>query len=426
MTAPKKLITAVLVLASPLAALAQAAPPAVSIYGTLNVNTQYTEASGATNSAQSVKSRYAVSTDSSNIGVRGTLKVSEYVSALVQCETSANVDGINATGLLCGRNSRIGIGGNWGTLWYGNWDAPFKAAAYGTKADDPFMNTDVYGYQSIMGSPGFNYRSGGYSTASNTSITGFDVRASNSVGYWTPTYEGLSAKFQVAVNEFKNATGNQNPDLFGAVVNWNYALGPGSISLLAAYEQHDDAFALVTVNGAAGANFGSTAPNTAGTAAAPISSKDTAWRVGAGYELKSSAGFTTLGVLVDELTLEQKGAATGAVQEYKRLAWQVALKHKFDPTPVEIRARYSMADEGDCKLVGGGACSTTDYGASMLAVGVAYYFTPAFQGYVHFAQITNDDQAQYTFTIGGSPAVAGATPRGADPIAVGLGLRYAF
>ena len=425
MTAPKKLIAAVLVLASPLVALAQAAPPAVSIYGTLNVNTQYTEASGATTSAQSVKSRYAVSTDSSNIGVRGTLKVSEYVSALVQCETSAAVDGIGPSG-ICNRNSRMGIGGNWGTLWYGNWDTPFKAAAYGTKVDDPFMNTDVFGYNSIMGSPGFNYRSSGYSTASNTSITGFDVRASNSVGYWTPTFEGLSAKIQVAVNEFKTATGFQNPDLFGAVINWNYPLGPGSLSVLAAYEQHDDAFALVTVNGAAGANFGSTAANTAGTAAAPISSKDTAWRVGAGYELKSSAGWTTLGVLVDELTLEQKGAAIGAVQEYKRLAWQVALKHKFDPTPFEIRARYSAANEGDCKLVGGAACATTDYGASMLAVGVAYYFTPAFQGYVHFAQITNDDQAQYTFTIGGSPAVAGATPRGADPIAVGLGLRYAF
>ena len=46
--------------------------------------------------------------------------------------------------------------------------------------------------------------------------------------------------------------------------------------------------------------------------------------------------------------------------------------------------------------------------------------------YLHYAQITNEAQAQYTLTIGGSSAVAGATPRGADPMAVGLGIRYTF
>ena len=425
---------ALLALASlPLLALAQAPaepakpaeapaakPAPIALYGTLNVNLQVTSATGATTATQNVLGRAAVSTDSSNIGVRGTLQVNEYAGATYQCETSAAVDGISPAG-ICGRNSRIGVTGNWGTLFYGNWDTPFKAAAYGTKADDPFMNTDVYGYQSIMGSPGFNYRSGGYSTGSATSIAGFDVRASNSVGYWSPAFYGVSVKLQYAVNEFMNATATQDPSLYGAVINWNYM----GFSVLAAYEQHNDGFSLVGINGAAGANFGSTAANSAtGPGGSSNHTTDSAWRAGAGYQLDSPAGATTLGVLVDQLTLKQDKAPTGAVKEYKRLAWQVALKHRIGGH--EIRARYSQADAGDVTLAGGVVGSTTDYGASMIALGYAYYFAPSFQAYLHYAQITNDPQSQYTFTIGGSPAVAGATNRGADPMAVGLGLRYAF
>ena len=401
-----------------------AKPPAplATIYGTLNVNFQITQAKGATAATADVKRRNAVSTDSSNIGVRGGVDVNEYIGATYQCEISAALDGISPAG-ICGRNSRLGIKGNWGTLWYGNWDTPFKAAAYGTRADDPFMNTDVFGYQSIMGSPGFNYRSSGWSTASNTSTTGFDVRANNSVGYHSPKFHGLSAKLQYSANEFKNASGTQNPNLYGGVVNWDYGpLAAGdvkiSFSVLGAYERRDDGFALAGINTTAAPAFLAAAANTTAT-----SSVDSAWRVGAGVQVDWSAGATTLGGLVDQLTLEQGNAPVGAVTEYKRLAWQLAFKHRYEGH--EIRARYSQADAGDVTLNGGGG-STDGYGAKMLALGYAYYITNSFQVYLHYAQIRNDLNAQYTLTIGGSPAVAGSTPRGADPLAVGLGLRYAF
>jgi predicted porin len=335
------------------------------------------------------------------------------------------VDGIGPAG-ICGRNSRIGVTGNWGTLFYGNWDTPFKAVAYGTKADDPFLNTDVYGFNGIMGSPGFNYRSGAWSTASNTTIIGFDVRAQNSVAYHTPRWEGLSARLQYAANEFKNATGTQNPELFGAAVNYDR----GPFSVLAAYERHNDGYALAGINPAPAAGgtyapvFGATAPNTAGTATAAISSNDSAWRVGAGYQLDSPFGATTVSGLFEQLMLKQENAPVGAVTEYKRNAWQVALKHRMGDH--ELRARYNQASAGSCALSGGAACSTSGYGANQFAVGYAYYFAKSFQGYLSFTRINNQYNATYTPSIGGSPAVAGATPRGADPKAVGLGLRYAF
>ncbi len=445
---------ALLALASlPLLALAQApaepakpaeAPaakpaPIATLYGTLNVNFQITSATGATTATQDVKSRNAVSTDSSNIGVRGNLKVDEWVGATFQCETSANVDGIGASG-ICNRNSRLGLSGPWGTLFYGNWDTPFKAATYGTKADDPFEKTDTFGYQGIMGSPGFNYRSGGWSTASNSSTMGFDVRANNSVAYHSPKFHGLSAKLQYSADEFKNFSGTRNPELYGAVINFDYGLSPAiAVSVLAAYERHHDGFALAGINPVPPPTptttpptppvpyvplFGATTTgNTTGSNTVPNGSTDSAWRVGAGVQIDSPAGATTVSGMYEQLTLEQDRAPAGAITEYKRSAWQVALKHRYGDH--ELRGRYSQAAAGDVTLNGGGG-STTDYGASQFALGYAYYFTASLQGYLHYTQIKNEANAQYTLTIGGSPAVAGSTPKGADPSAVGLGLRWAF
>jgi predicted porin len=397
----------------------------VNIYGTLNGNLQTTRAPGAAVPAQDVTSRWAVSFDSSNIGFRGGLEVNPWIGAVYQCETAASADGIS-TAALCNRNSAVGLAGPWGRFFYGNWDTPFKAVAAGTKADDPFLSTDVFGYNSLMGSPGFNYRTSAWSTASSSAIWGFDVRAQNSVAYWSPTWMGLSAKLAWAVNEFKNASGTQNPELFGAAVNWDR----GPFSVMAAYEQHNDGFALVGINNTTtGLAFQATAANTAGTATVPSSSDDSAWRVGAGYQLVSPAGATTVGVLLDRLTLKQVHAPAGAVKEYRRDAWQVALKHRIGDH--ELRARYSQAGAGDCTL-NGPACSTDGYGASKLALGYAYYLAADLHVYVSYMKISNQYNAQYTPIIGGasaaagSPAVAGTTPKGADPEALGFGVRYAF
>jgi predicted porin len=400
------------------------APPAVSwtslvtVYGTLNANLQTTQAKGATNPAQDVKARWMVSADSSNIGFRGGLEVNEWIGAAYQCETGVAANGLSGA-TLCNRNSMVGVAGKWGRLFLGNWDTPFKTVPWGTKADDPFLNTDVYGSNGIMGSPGFNYRSSAWVTSSNTPIAGFDIRASNSVVFQSSKWNGLSAKLAWATNGLENASGTQNPNLYSAAVNWDY----GPFSVMAAYERHDDGYALVAVNGSAGAAFGSTAANTAGTNALSIPTVDTAWRAGAGYQLDTPIGATTLGVLVDELTLKQDRAPAGAVKQFKRLAWQVGLKHRIGDH--ELRARYDLADAGECKL-NGPACSADGYGANQLSLGYAYYVASNFQAYLSFTRITNERNAQYTPSIGGSPVVAGATPKGADPEALGVGVRYGF
>lgn len=413
MTFDKKLRVAALTIVLPLSALAQAGKPgpiSVGFYGTLNVNLQTTRQQGTS-------ARFALSTDSTNFGIRSEADVAFGLKALAQCETSANVDGNGPSG-ICNRNSRIGLSdARYGTLFYGNWDTPYKAAAYGTKADDPFMNTDVFGYQGIMGSPGFNYRSGAFVTAVGGAVGGFDVRAGNSVAYWSPKFSGISGKVQWSVNEFENANGILSPTLYSLAINYDQ----GPLSLLAAYDRHEDSYALALVNpNAANRAFGAAANNNNGE-----SSLDSAWRLGAGYELPlAKLGTLTVGGLFEQLILNQDTAPTGAVQEFKRWAFQLAGKLRTGNH--EFRARYNVADAGDCTLVGGGPCSTSGYGAQMYTIGYAYHLATSTQVYASYTRIENQRNARYTLSIGGSTVVAGNTPPGADPQALGVGVRYAF
>jgi predicted porin len=422
-----KLLAAFLAVALPAAALAQeAAKPApppeakttVTVYGTINANLHNSSASGL-NAAGDVDGRWAVSLDSSNVGFRGTLEALPWIGATFQCETAANVDGLSLAA-LCNRNSRVGVTGkSWGTLWLGNWDTPVKAGAYGTKADDPFGNTDVFGHQNIMGSPGFRYRSSAWKAAAGDIVGGFDVRASNSVGYWTPKFANMvSAKVQYSVNELAAAdTSPDNaadPTLLAAVLNVDY----GPLSVFGSFERHEDAYALANANGAVGAAFGSTAAN-----ANNVSSTDQIFRVGAGYELATGFGTLTPVAWFEQLTLQQDDAPAGAVTEYKRFAWMAGLKYRMNSH--ELRFRYSMADDGDCELAGGATCNTDDYGASNIVVGYAWHMHKMAQLYAFWSKIDNKDNARYTFSISGSPAVV-APASGADLQAFGAGIRYAF
>ena len=127
---------------------------------------------------------------------------------------------------------------------------------------------------------------------------------------------------------------------------------------------------------------------------------------------------------MDQLTYGQEKAAVGAVREYSRFAWQIAAKHRYGDH--ELRARYDAADAGEASLVGGGASSTEGYGAKQVTVGYAYHLSKTAQAWFSATRIANEEKAQYTLPVAGAAAVAGKTPKGADPQAIGLGLRYSF
>ncbi len=390
-------------LAAPGLALAQSS---VQIYGTLNLNFQNAQRGGATAAGTTglatlaaaatgtnATSRNAVSTDSSNIGFKGAEDLGGGLKAVFQIETSANIDGQNLAG-LGNRNSKVGIAGGFGEVFFGNWDTPFKAVTYGTKVNDPFLSTDVFGYQSIMSSPGFNQRSGAYQSGTNSAS--FDARAGNSVVYWTPKFNGLSGKLAYSANEGKTAA--VNPNLWSLAANYD----AGPLSVLYAYERRNDAFGLTVMQAAS-----------TGT-----SSEDDAQRLGVGYTF----GDTTVSGLWERLDYTNSGTVAG-VTNYKRDAWQLALLHKIGPHALKLR--YNQARDGDCSNVAGN-CTTSGQGAKQWTLGYGYAFSKRTEGYVSYTKIANKDAASYTLTIGGPAGVITGPGVGSDPQALGVGIRHTF
>ncbi len=415
----------------------------MTVYGTLNLNFQLTQAKGATKAADSVQERNAVSTDSSNVGVKAQAEVVGGLNVLAQCETSAAVDGIGTSG-ICGRNSRVGVSSPYGTLFFGNWDTPFKTATGGTKVDDPFQSTDVFGYQSLAGSAGFNYKSAaGISAAggapdttaaypAGSVVNGFDVRAGNSVAYHSPKVAGASVKLQYSASEFASADGTLVPQLFSAGVNYEW----NGLSLLAAYERHDDYYGLAGINVA-------DKKSTAAGAADPETLAPKSAAFGASSPQHRDPQLGRLGVARwRRLPARHAGGRdhhrrprrpadlrSGERGRRRRRGVQAARLAGLCQAPLR-RPRAARALQrrwrGDAKLVGGAAASTEGYGAKQVTAGYAYHLSKTAQAYLSFTRIVNEKNAQYTPTVAGAAAVAGKTPKGADPQALGLGIRYSF
>src|SRR5574339_493367 len=118
----KKLIAVAVagVLGAPLVAYAQTST--VNIYGRITYEYGHGDGGSANHSTD-----YADTPGGSAIGFRGEEKLGGGLSAWFQCETSADVRGIDQVG-LCSRNSAVGFKGGFGNLHFGRWDTPFKRA----------------------------------------------------------------------------------------------------------------------------------------------------------------------------------------------------------------------------------------------------------------------------------------------------------
>jgi predicted porin len=196
--------------------------------------------------------------------------------------------------------------------------------------------------------------------------------------------------------------------LAGAAINYDM----GGLSLVASGEYHEDGFGIRVINAAA--NTGTQ------------NSRDMAWRLAAGYELPLGIGALTVMGMFEQLLYEQEDAVAG-FSDYDRLAWLVGAK--FRTGNHELRARYSQALDPEITAATGttlAANAEDELAAMQFALGYAYHLAKSTQVYAFYTQILNDDRAQYTLTIGGAPGMGGGTPAGADPMAAGLGIRYAF
>jgi predicted porin len=114
--------------------------------------------------------------------------------------------------------------GNFGNVFLGRWDTPFKYTQ--------LLQVDPFGDLTIASPAGITMRQ-----------LAFDVRANNSLQYWTPNFSGFTARFVVTSNEAKSdapaASGTAagaNPRLYGGSIDWT----SGPFYVAYAYEKHKD------------------------------------------------------------------------------------------------------------------------------------------------------------------------------------------
>jgi len=383
----------------PAAALAQST---VQIYGTLNADVESVKAEGG--SGTNFSSRSRVTSNSSNIGFRGTEDLSQGLSAFFQVESQVNIDSGTSSGFWASRNSGVGLRSDYGQVLLGQWDSPYK---FSTLRIDPTGDTGIAAYTGILGGTGsITAGQGGSNFAERAS---FDRRVSNVVQYWTPGWKGLSGRFAYGAGDTNigsTSTGvaentGLKPSLFaGAAI---YEAGPLYATL--AHEQHKDFQSLNTLLGAAAS-----------------SGKDQAWKAGAQYGFLDNT--LTFGAIVERLQYKADDINGLGSLERKVTNWYAVGKYQLGAHAIAL----SYGQKGQEKLSGAGFSDLPDSRARQIAARYGYSLSKRTQLYAVATRISNDSNAFQTF--GNSPITSTTLfrdpARGADPVGFGVGMIHAF
>jgi predicted porin len=385
--------------AAPAAALAQTT---VQIYGTLNADLESVKATGSA-TGTNFGSRGRVTSNSSNVGFRGTEELGQGLRAFFQIESAVNFDSGTQSGFWASRNSGIGLISSYGQILIGQWDSPYK---YSTLRLDPTGDTGIAAYTGILGGTGSITAGQGGSTFAERAS--FDRRVQNVVQYWSPTWRGLTARLAYGVSDTNvgsastgvSEASNLRPALYsGAVV---YEGGP--LYATAAYERHKDFEALNTLLGAA-----------------QSSGKDDAWKAGVQYSFNST---WSLGAVAEHLKYHADNISGLGAFERKITNWYVVGKYNVGPHSVAL----SYGQKGEEKLSGAGFSDLPESKANQITARYGYSLSKRTSLYAFATRINNDANAFQTF--GNSPITATQLfrdpARGADPTGFGLGMIHTF
>ncbi|HQQ34326.1 MAG TPA: porin [Rugosibacter sp.] len=226
----KKLIA--LALAS-LSSAAFADATNVTIYGVADATFDVIRVSDNANNTPNFN---RVSTNGSHIGFRGTENLGNGLSAIFQFESDAKFD--NGGSLSTGRDSFVGLSGNFGKVLLGTLTAPTRAL--GARLD---VNTGegIGSNTAILGKLGGRLAYGNLqktainlgnissvadyniNARSNDTTSLFDSRHKNSIAYVSPSFSGFQASAVYMANENKSEGAAAFP--FGPINTSAYDLG---------------------------------------------------------------------------------------------------------------------------------------------------------------------------------------------------------
>jgi predicted porin len=439
----KKLLTMAVAgaLAAPCIALAQgsAAPgSAVEVYGTINMaagNFKYSGTTTAAGGSIPSISKWDVAQGASNYGIRGRESLGGGLTAWFQIEQNAPMERSDNIAITpASRNSAVGIQGNFGNIFMGQWTTPWADLdALWSVGTVGFWGpvTSIIGRRETTGTapnPNCinNHSSGGFISpgipAAGVVCDAIEAgggvghpfwrRASQALVYQSPVFSGFQFKFLWQTNESKSVqigagTTVADPSLYSGSIQWA-GMG-GRLRIGAAYDRHKE----FTTQG----------------------KSDTGWTVKGGFNF----GVADVGLAYEE---NKYGVVAG---ECKFKQYGVALAVPIGQGA--IRASYSVAKDvegpgaapagtpaiGTPGQVGFGtlACPSTtpvaagpaaglvaaDNGAKQYNIGYDHRFSKRTTVGFGYAVIKNDPGAVFTWT-GAPPVQDGAnnTPfQGSDP-----------
>jgi len=402
----KKKLMAVAVagaLAAPAVVMAQAST--VQIYGTITYEYGSGDQGGGRPSVD-----YADTPGGSSIGFRGEEKLGGGLSAWFQCESSADIRGVDQTG-WCTRNSAVGFKGTWGNLHYGRWDTPMKRA----------LNQGTVGAFET-GLLGMSFLPFGGSGGADATGTGSDApqrqrwkRREASLAYYeSPVFNGFqvlgafSPGNAAADLPAVDATPNPKPRIWS--VAGTYSSGPLAIGL--GYERHSE--------------FG------AHQAGATVSLDDSAWGI--------SAAYTFGGNIKVGMTYLDAEYETGSGISMDKKTWTIGADWRITG-PHSLHAQYAVA--GDTKGnstvgIGGNGGVTAPMVTPLLArndtggdaFSIAYQYAFSKRTSVRFGYVRVDNDTNSTsYRIGntaGLIAPAGGVAGGQNVDAVAFHIRHSF
>jgi predicted porin len=459
----KKILAAALAAAvfGPLSAYAD--PAGVTLYGKFDADFDVTGASDSkATPAANVPSRSYIRSSSSNFGIRGKEALSEGLNAIFQVESSIPINGsispsgtaaagsapISGTvGTIGSRNTFVGLSGDFGTLFYGINDTPYKQSTQPLSIT--FADAMVWDYTTILSGNSTPTTANGFNRNS------FDRRQENSVQYWSPNFSGVTFKAVYSADSSRpTSTGNPsntNPALYG----FSLVYDKDGFLASAAYERHIDygvsAAALnntatVTLKGcqlgASGA-LTALAPATTCTAtAADVSpavggqSSDYAVKLGLGYTYSPTA--TSLGLIAERMSFNGSlgntafwtstkvvsasslGVSTGVfaqLAEARVDSYYLTLKQGVGEHGT-VRASYGW-DTGLKTNVG----DLNSSRARAAVLGYSYNLSKRTDLYGMILQLNNDTNSKND--VGGSQTAIGSSS-GATIRSVGAGIRHTF
>jgi len=410
-------------------ALAQ--EPGVQIYGTLNVDFETVEARGASAAGAlaagslgaaptgvNVASRNRVTQNSSNLGFRGTERITPGLSAFFQVESGVAVDAGGSN--IASRNTGLGMKGAWGTMFVGQWDTPYKTIS---GLADPMYFTGITYTGALIGTPGFGVgpttigapaTSGDGRTFASGANASFERRQGNSVQYWTPELAGLTLRFAYSANENRTASSPAVTQVDPSIVSASAEYSWGPLTIAYADEIHRDYFGLDALVPGSQAT-----PVAAANGVPGASARDRGQKLAT----RVKVGDTQVGLLAERLRYakSEDNAAAGAFSRYQRDAFALTLVQKVG-TAGTLRALVAKARAGSCSRFDGSACDTSGLGARQVSLGYSYTFSRRTDLYAFYTRVANDARGSYQFANG---AGLGAAP-GSESIGYVLGMRHVF